>query len=56
MRPEDWAPGTTTCERCGVEPFTWFQDVLARIPAHSILSLSELLAHNWKPLASSPQL
>jgi hypothetical protein len=38
-----------TCKRCGVEPFAWFHDVLARIPAHSITRLSELLPHNWKP-------
>src|SRR5581483_10162857 len=24
-----------SCKRCGVEPFTWFQDVLSRVPAHS---------------------
>ena len=41
-----------SCKRCGVEPFAWFHDVLARIPAHSIARLSELLPHNWKPLAS----
>jgi transposase len=39
-----------TCKRCGVEPFAWFQDVLARIPAHSVIRLSELLPHNWKLL------
>ena len=41
-----------SCKRCGVEPFAWFQDVLARIPAHSVNRLSELMPHNWKPLAS----
>jgi transposase len=41
-----------SCKRCGVEPFTWFRDVLSRIPAHSINRLSELLPHNWKPLFS----
>lgn len=41
-----------TCKRCGVEPWAWFCDVLARIPAHSITRLSELLPHNWKPLTS----
>jgi transposase len=44
-----------TCKRCGVEPFAWFQDVLARIPAHSILRLNELLPHHWKPLAFPAQ-
>lgn len=28
-------------QRCGVEPFAWFRDVLSRIPAHSITRLSE---------------
>jgi hypothetical protein len=38
-----------TAQRCGMEPFAWFLDVLSRIPAHSITRLSELLPHNWKP-------
>ena len=38
-----------TCKRCGVEPFAWFRHLLARIAAHSITRLSELLPHNWKP-------
>jgi hypothetical protein len=38
-----------SCKRCDVEPFAWFQDVLSRIPAHSIARLSELLPDNWKP-------
>ena len=41
-----------TCKRCSVEPFAWFRDVLSRISAHSIIQLSELLPHNWKPLTS----
>ena len=45
-----------TCKRCGVEPFAWFRDVLSRIPEHSMTRLSELLPHNWKPLASSAQI
>ena len=44
-----------SCKRCGVEPFTWFHDVLSRIPAHSIQRLPELLPHNWKPLAPPAQ-
>ena len=44
-----------SCKRCGVEPFAWFSDVLSRIPAHSVTGLSELLPHNWKPLASPAQ-
>jgi transposase len=42
-----------SCKRCGVEPFAWLSDVLSRIPAHSVNRLSELLPHNWKPLATS---
>ena len=30
-------------------------DVLARIPAHSITRLSQLLPHNWKPTSSPAQ-
>jgi transposase len=42
-----------SCKRCGVEPFAWFNDVLSRIPAHSIARLTELLPQNWQP-ATSP--
>jgi transposase len=42
-----------TCKRCGIEPFAWFSDVLARISDHPIHRLGELLPHNWKPLASN---
>ena len=41
-----------SCKRSGVEPFAWFRDVLARIPAHSITRLSELLPNNWQPAIS----
>jgi len=44
-----------SCKRNGVEPFTWFHDVLSRIPAHPITRLSELLPHNWKTLAPLTQ-
>jgi transposase len=44
-----------SCKRNGVEPFAWFCDVLARIPAHSVSRLCELLPHNWKPLATPAQ-
>jgi transposase len=37
-----------TCKRCDVEPWAWFNDVLARIATHSITRLSELLPHNWQ--------
>jgi transposase len=38
-----------SCQRAGVEPFTWLKDVLSRIGAHPIPRLSELLPHNWTP-------
>lgn len=44
-----------SCKRSGIEPFAWFRDVLARIPAHSITRLSELLPHNWKATTASAQ-
>jgi hypothetical protein len=39
-----------SCKRCGVEPFTWFSDVLSRIADHPVHRLAELLPQNWKPL------
>ena len=42
-----------TCKRCHVEPWAWFQDVLSRMPEHSVARLSELLPHNWKTLAAT---
>jgi hypothetical protein len=44
-----------SCKRCDVEPFAWFQNVLSRIPSHSITRLSELLPHNWKPITCPAQ-
>src|SRR5215831_7219769 len=44
-----------TCKRCGVEPFTWFRDVLSRISQHPVTRLSELLPHNWNATASPAQ-
>jgi transposase len=38
-----------SCQRVGVDPFAWFQDVLSRIAAHPITRLAELLPHNWTP-------
>jgi hypothetical protein len=42
-----------SCKRNGVEPFTWFRNVLSRIGAHPVSRIAELLPHNWKPLASN---
>jgi transposase len=38
-----------SCQRAGVDPFTWLKDVLSRIAAHPITRLAELLPHNWVP-------
>ena len=38
-----------TCQRVGIDPFTWLKDVLSRIAAHPITRLAELLPHNWTP-------
>ena len=40
-----------SCQRVSVDPFTWLKDVLARIPAHPVTRLAELLPHDW---ASDP--
>jgi transposase len=36
-----------SCEMVKVDPFAWFQDVLARIGEQSIQALDELLPHRW---------
>jgi transposase len=36
-----------SCQRVGVNPFVWLNDVLSRIAAHPITRLAELLPHNW---------
>ena len=38
-----------TCQRAGIDPFTWLRDVLSRIAVHPITRLAELLPHNWTP-------
>jgi hypothetical protein len=39
----------SSCELNKIDPFAWLRDVLARIPAHSIQKLDQLLPHNWAP-------
>jgi len=35
-----------SCQRVGVDPYAWFQDVLTRMAPHPITRLAELLPHN----------
>jgi transposase len=36
-----------SCQRTGVNPFTWFCDVLGRIASHPANQLESLLPHRW---------
>jgi len=36
-----------TCKLNGIDPFTYLQDVLARLPSHPANRIDELLPHNW---------
>jgi transposase len=38
-----------SCQRVGVDPFSWLKDVLSRIIAHPINRIAELFPHNWAP-------
>jgi len=42
-----------SCQRAGVNPFTWFRDVLGRIASHPVNQLEALLPHRWAP-ATAP--
>ena len=39
---------TSTCQRLGVEPWSYLQDVLRRLPAWSSAPLDELLPDRWE--------
>ena len=41
-----------TARMNGIEPEAWLTDVIARIGAHPINRLSELLPWNWQPPAT----
>ena len=38
---------TSTCQRLGVEPWAYLQDVLERLPSHPAERLAELLPDKW---------
>jgi transposase len=38
---------TSTCQRLGVEPWAYLQDVLGRLPSHPAERLAELLPDEW---------
>lgn len=39
---------TSTCQRLGVEPWAYLQDVLSRLPSLPVASLEELLPDRWQ--------
>lgn len=38
-----------SCKLCGIDPFAYLRDVLARISTHPASRIEELLPRNWKP-------
>jgi transposase len=40
---------TSTCQRLGVEPWAYLQDVLTRLPTTAIEQLVDLLPDHWQP-------
>lgn len=38
-----------SCQRVGIEPFSWLKDVLSRVATHPITRITELLPHHWAP-------
>ncbi len=45
---------TSTCQRLGVEPWAYLQDVLTRLPTTSADQLAGLLPDRWQAARSSP--
>jgi len=41
-----------TCKINNINPFEWLQDILRRIPSHSVNKLEQLLPNNWTPANS----
>lgn len=39
-----------TCKLQGIDPYTWLEDVLHRIPVQPEEKLADLLPQRWKPL------
>ena len=44
-----------TARMNGIEPEVWLTDVIARIGAHPINRLAELLPWTWQPQATPPE-
>jgi len=38
-----------SCKLCGIDPFAYLRDILARISTHPANRIAELLPRNWKP-------
>jgi transposase len=38
-----------SCKLCGIDPFAYLRDILARISTHPANRIEELLPRNWKP-------
>jgi hypothetical protein len=48
---------TSTCQRLGVEPWAYLQDVLSRVPATPADQLGDLLPDHWqsaRPKTATP--